>query len=179
MCGQGFKIREHIHLSFVACHLFHFLSDILILPLFPKYSNDCDAHTFLLGNKENRQGVKSDYKFLGRGQGKLKRLDNSGYATASNQSVRGIYIAKSYALLKLDRKLGFLHRRFLVCNHFPPTSQPRKDERLTILVSNVPPCYKTSWPNVGTARIYGIQKGKGAGTGDIISLFTLADVTEG
>ena len=81
--------------------------------------------------------------------------------------------------MKLDRKLGFLYRRFLVCNYFPPRSQPRKDERLTILVSNVPPCYKTSWPNVGTARIYGIQKGKGAGTGDIISLFTLADVTEG
>ena len=54
MCGQGFKIREHIHLSFVASHLFHFLSDILILPLFPKYSNDSDAYTFLLGNKENR-----------------------------------------------------------------------------------------------------------------------------
>lgn len=102
MCGQGFKIREHIHLSFVASHLFHFLSDILILPLFPKYSNDSDAYTFLLGNKENRQGLKSDYKLLGRGngrgKGKLKRLDNSGYATASNQIVRGIYIAKSYAL---------------------------------------------------------------------------------
>lgn len=102
MCGQGFKIREHIHLSFVASHLFHFLSDILILPLFPKYSDDSDAYTFLLGNKENRQGLKSDYKLLGRGngrgKGKLKRLDNSGYATASNQSVRGIYIAKSYAL---------------------------------------------------------------------------------
>lgn len=101
MCGQGFKIREHIHLSFVASHLFHFLSDILILPLLPKYSNDSDAYTFLLGNKENRQGLKSDYKLLGRGngrgKGKLKRLDNSGYATASNQSVRGIYIAKSYA----------------------------------------------------------------------------------
>ena len=88
MCGQNFKIREHIHLSFVASHLFHFLSDILILPLFPKYSNDSDAYTFLLGNKENRQGLKSDYKLLGRGKGKLKRLDNSGYATASNQSVR-------------------------------------------------------------------------------------------
>lgn len=92
MCGQSFKIREHIHLSFVASHLFHFLCDILILPLFPKYSNDSDAYTFLLGNKENRQGLKSDYKLLGRGngrgKGKLKRLDNSGYATASNQSVR-------------------------------------------------------------------------------------------
>lgn len=97
--------------------------------------------------------------------------------------------------MKLDRRLGFLYRRFLVCNYFPPTSQPRKDERLTILVSNVPPGYKTSWLNVtasartrldnpiercrGSARIYGIQKKKGTGTRDIISLYILADVTEG
>lgn len=33
--------------------------------------------------------------------------------------------------------------------------------------------------DAGSARIYGIQKEKGTGTRDIISLYILADVTEG
>lgn len=94
--------------------------------------------------------------------------------------------------MKLDRRLGFLYRRFLVCNYFPPTSQPRKDQMLTIGIkctarlqnklaerhskrSNLTILSK----DAGSARIYGIQKEKGTGTRDIISLYIVADVTEG
>lgn len=97
--------------------------------------------------------------------------------------------------MKLDRRLGFLYRRFLVCNYFPPTSQPRKDERLHDHIAGIN-CTaglqnklaerhsKRSHSTIlskdaGSAGIYGIQKEKGTGTRDIISLYILADVTEG